>query len=127
MKFWFYKREDIYRLPPVTQEEIENAEKTLKCTLPNTYKELIKVQNGGRIRFNAFIREGMNEAIEFTYLLGIGKNYGILDSAELIKEWRMPKKLVIINQGDGHEMIALDYRKKLMTHLLFIFKMKLVK
>lgn len=37
------------------------------------------------------------------------KYRSIFDSAELVKEWKLPKKLVLID-GDGHTWMALDYR-----------------
>ncbi|WP_167555343.1 SMI1/KNR4 family protein [Gottfriedia acidiceleris] len=41
------------------------------------------------------------------HILGIGGETGILESAYLIKEWGLPRNIVLIS-GDGHSWIALD-------------------
>ena len=54
MKFWLKEREDYYRKPPVSEAEIEEAEKEMGHKLPETYRKLLLEQNGGSIRFNAY-------------------------------------------------------------------------
>jgi hypothetical protein len=44
-------------------------------------------------------------------MFGIGATgEGVLQSAELLREWNMPDALVLLT-GDGHWWIALDYRR----------------
>ncbi len=102
-----------YKPLPVTDSIIEMAEKKLGVKLPESYIKLLKDQNGGSIIYNAHPapkHEVFDDLfIEVEYLDGIGKNGGILDSEELIEEWKMPKGLVLFN-GDGHYWLAFDYR-----------------
>lgn len=113
MKFWLKAREDYYRRPPVTEAELEEAEKELGHKLPETYRKLLLEQNGGSIRFNALrLRKRPidgNFFVEFDHLRGVGEWPGILDTAYMTEEWNLPKGLVLLN-GDGHTWFALDYR-----------------
>ncbi|MCL7871735.1 SMI1/KNR4 family protein [Bacillus altitudinis] len=112
--FWEIDEEGYYTLKKINAEEIAKAEKKLGITLPDTYKKLILEQNGGYTIHNAFPTTHSNswaeDHIQFNHLLGIAEDEGIMESAYLIKEWELPKGLVLIN-GDGHTWVAMDYRK----------------
>ena len=112
--FWEIDEEGYYTLKKINEAEIAKAEKKLGVTLPDTYKKLILEQNGGYTIHNAFPTTHSNswaeDHIQFNHLLGIAEDEGIMDSAYLIKEWELPKGLVLIN-GDGHTWVAMDYRK----------------
>lgn len=111
-KFW---REEIesYKLKTLTDEVIKNAEAKLSVTLPKSYLRILKEQNGGFIRLNAFPTSEptawAENHIQVEHIRGIGEENGILESEYLIKEWDLPSNLVLIS-GDGHNWIALDYR-----------------
>ncbi|NHQ85570.1 SMI1/KNR4 family protein [Iodobacter sp. HSC-16F04] len=93
--------EDEYgvRLPPeYTQYAGTNGSRVVK--LPSCYNDSTQYYFG----------EGFYTIGEFS---GIEPNpYGssIFDSASLIEEWGLPKKLLLI-EGDGHTWLALDYRE----------------
>ncbi|MGG0638681.1 SMI1/KNR4 family protein [Bacillus altitudinis] len=112
--FWEIDEEGYYTLKKINEAEIAKAEKKLGVTLPDTYKKLILEQNGGNTIHNAFPTTHSNswaeDHIQFTHLLGIAEDEGIMDSAYLIKEWELPEGLVLIF-GDGHTWVAMDYRK----------------
>lgn len=112
--FWEIDEEGYYTLKNINEAEIAKAEKKLGVTLPDTYKKLILEQNGGYTIHNAFPTTHSNswaeDHIQFNHLLGIAEGEGIMESAYLIKEWELPKGLVLIN-GDGHTWVAMDYRK----------------
>lgn len=112
--FWEIDEEGYYTLKKINEAEIAKAEKKLGVTLPDTYKKLILEQNGGYTIHNAFPTTHSNswaeDHIQFNHLLGIAEGEGIMDSAYLIKEWELPKGLVLIS-GDGHTWVAMDYRK----------------
>lgn len=114
LNIWKNTDNDFYKLDPVNEMEINNAELELGVKLPNTYKKQITIQNGGFIIYNAHPSPvptvwGEN-LVKFDAIMGIGKHGGILESEYFIKEWGMPVGLIMLN-GDGHLWIALDYRE----------------
>ncbi|AXI10244.1 SMI1/KNR4 family protein [Oceanobacillus zhaokaii] len=112
---WTGESSDPFKLKPINSAEIKHVELDLGVELPETYKQLILKQNGGYITYNSYPTKKptawSEDHIQFDYILGIGNEEGILDSELLIKEWDLPKGLILIN-GDGHTWVALDYRKK---------------
>ncbi|MEC2402297.1 SMI1/KNR4 family protein [Bacillus subtilis] len=113
IEFWENSEYDPFRLKDISEDEIKKVEKKLNVTLPEQYKKLIIQQNGGLINFNAFPTDQetswADDHIEVDHIRGIGKDLGILESEDLIKEWGLPQRLLLI-QGDGHNWVALDYR-----------------
>jgi hypothetical protein len=112
-QIWSYDVLDEYELSPLTLEKVESAENELKVKLPDSYLKLLKEQNGGSLYLNAFpISYEGEDYLAVDYLLGIGesKREGIQQSGYFIKEWELPKRIVLLC-GDGHTWIALDYRE----------------
>ncbi|PGS49307.1 SMI1/KNR4 family protein [Bacillus sp. AFS041924] len=115
MKYNIWLEENaFYKLEPLTDGMIVKAEAKLKIKLPKKYIEILKQQNGGVIKFDSFPTEvptsWADDHVNVDHILGIGEDSGILESGYLIKEWDLPKNIVLIS-GDGHSWIALDYRK----------------
>lgn len=114
MAHTIWEKDDEYKPKPVSDEMVQMAEAKLQVTLPPSYLELLKQQNGGWFIHNAYPapqHEDFDEPfIEVEYIAGIDQNDGILESEELIEEWEMPKGLVLFN-GDGHTWLAFDYRE----------------
>lgn len=108
-----WEQDDLYKPQPVSDAVIQMAEAKLKVTLPASYIELLKQQNGGRFIHNAYPapqHEKFDEPfIEVEYIDGIDEDSSILESEELCEEWEMPKGLVLFH-GDGHTWLAFDYR-----------------
>ncbi|MED3648801.1 SMI1/KNR4 family protein [Halalkalibacterium halodurans] len=115
MDIWLGIKDDPIRLEDVSDSKVEEAEKELNVDLPNAYVDLIKQQNGGVIKKNAFKVEFPNvwdeDLIYVNFIYGIGRNEGILDTKHLTKEWGLPDDLVLLS-GDGHTWVALDYSDK---------------
>ena len=112
-QIWNYEVLDQYELNPLTPEKVESAQSELKVKLPDSYLKLLNEQNGGSLYLNAFpISFEDEDHLAVDYLLGIGENKreGIQQSDYFIKEWGLPKRIVLLS-GDGHTWIALDYRK----------------
>ncbi|WP_026565848.1 SMI1/KNR4 family protein [Bacillus sp. UNC41MFS5] len=111
-KFWKEEIES-YKLEPLTEKVIKNAEAKLGVTLPKSYLQILKEQNGGFITFNAFPTSKptvwAENHVQVEHIRGIGEENGILESEYLIKEWDLPSDIVLIS-GDGHYWVALDYR-----------------
>ncbi|MDN7243040.1 SMI1/KNR4 family protein [Planococcus sp. N028] len=104
---------DEYRLAPFTTESLQAAEKSLGIALPKTYIQLMQSQNGGVPLHTAFPCKTPNswatDHVPVHSIYGIGED-GILQSDYLIREWGLPKKVVLFS-GDGHLWLAMDYRE----------------
>ncbi|WP_079527455.1 SMI1/KNR4 family protein [Solibacillus isronensis] len=105
--------DDIYRLNTLNDNVIKEAEELLNVELPEAYINLLKEQNGGYIEYNSIPcpsnQKLEDNTIDIDYIMGIGKDTGILDSSELIQEWELPENIVLFS-GDGHSWFAFDYR-----------------
>lgn len=114
MRLWKSSKEDIYKLSPLTENDIREAEYLFNKKLPKEYIDILHEQNGGEIQFNAHyspVPTSWGEThIALSHIMGIGKENGILETPYLLKEWEMPQNLILLS-GDGHTWIALDYRK----------------
>lgn len=105
--------EDEFKLKPLTDSDIERAEAFFDIQLPIEYISILKKQNGGSILYNAHPSpvptSWSDHSVYIDHIRGIGEGTGILSSPYLIKEWDLPKGIIILS-GDGHSFIALDYR-----------------
>lgn len=114
MHIWSTKP-SVYKLKPTTRMAIQSFEDKNRIKLPQEYTNLLLVQNGGEIIYNAFPTiEKTNWAsdhisIEFIFGLGEGQN-SISYSPYYIKEWDLPTNIVLFS-GTGHEWVAFDYRQ----------------
>lgn len=107
-------KDDINNQKAISDYMIKKAEKQLQVKLPDSYVNLLKIQNGGSIIYDAyptdFPTSWADDHINVNELYGIGGETSILDSDYLIEEWNLPKRIVLIS-GNGHTWIALDYRE----------------
>lgn len=103
-----------YKQEPLTDEMIREAEEALRIKLPDSYISLLREQNGGYIEFDSHPADTPNswadDHVNVDYIMGIGKENGILESQYYIDEWDLPNDIVLIS-GGGRSWIALDYRK----------------
>lgn len=109
-----------YNHPPLSQSMVIFAQKELGVTLPKTYIELLKIQNGGYTKGFIFPTtqktSWADDHIPLRDLAGIVVNdsintaLNILDSPELTQEWELPDKQVLLS-GEGHWWITIDFRK----------------
>nr|WP_233192905.1 SMI1/KNR4 family protein [Sporosarcina sp. P29] len=103
------------RLESLTVEIVKQAEEKLKVKLPDSYISVLNQQNGGYIKFNSYPLDVPTSwaddhvHVDHIFGIGVGKESGILESEYLIREWGLPKNVVLIS-GDGHSFVALDYR-----------------
>lgn len=106
-------------LPPLTDEAVREAERTLRVKLPDALLELLRIQNGGGVvaARSAYPTSKptswADDHVPFEYLMGIGHSESattLLDTPYLVKEWGLPEPVVLLT-GDGHWWIALDYRR----------------
>ena len=102
---------------PAGDEDIAEAEKTLGYTLPASYKELIRVHNGGILKKNAVTVDDTDYYVEGLYGIDPEVENSVL-SEEFghrfwIEEWGYPEIGIAITDtpSAGHDMFFLDYRK----------------
>ena len=103
-----------------TDEDLKKAEKDLGYRLPESYKVLMKNQNGGELRKNnfegPFKRNWASVIFDVEYISGVdsSKRYslcGEFGSKFWIEEWKYPNIGIAIcgTSSGGHDMIFLDY------------------
>jgi len=96
-----------YLQPPLTVEAIASAEKEIGYKLPKEYLDLLKVQNGGYLRYT--LPETVHDKIA-----GIGPNFPSLTDFnwEECQEYvSYPLQGLVPFDGDGHWHLCLDYRQ----------------
>lgn len=108
-----WQEDDEYNFKPINAKIVEKAEEELMVKLPESYIKILKEQNGGYINYDSyptkFPTSWADDHINVDFIRGIGGEESILESDYLIKEWGLPKRVVLIS-GDGHTWIAFDYR-----------------
>ena len=103
-----------------TDEDFEKVEKDLGYRLPESYKVLMRIQNGGELRKNnfegSFKRNWTSGSFDIEYISGVdsSKRYslcGEFGSKCWIVEWTYPQLGIAIcgTSSGGHDMIFLDY------------------
>ncbi|WP_338941766.1 SMI1/KNR4 family protein [Fusobacterium polymorphum] len=103
-----------------TDEDFEKVEKDLGYRLPESYKVLMRIQNGGELRKNnfegSFKRNWTSGSFDIEYISGVdsSKRYslcGEFGSKFWIEEWKYPNIGIAIcgSVSGGHDMIFLDY------------------
>lgn len=96
-----------YIQPPLTDKIIAAAEKKIGYKLPKEYLDLLKIQNGGYIRFT--LKDTLHDQIN-----GIGPYYPSITEFEWLSEYNdlsFEINGLFPFDGDGHWNICLDYRK----------------
>src|SRR3974390_343838 len=103
-----------YLQPPMTEEALADAERYVGHRLPNSYIALLRVQNGGYIRYTL-------PGSVHSQIRGIGPYYPSLTGFD----WREAQEYVsyelqglIPFDGDGHWYLCLDYRRAQEHHVV---------
>jgi len=113
LKIWANLENDIYKLPPLKESDIKKAKNLFSVKLPKSYLDILRIQNGGSIVFNAHPSpkptSWSDHSVNVDFIMGIGENNGILETPYYIEEWNMPEGLILFS-GQGHSWIAFDYR-----------------
>lgn len=116
----FDHNDTYYTGPPLNEDRVRQAERSLGVRLPSSYLAVLKKRNGGLVVTNCFptrfATSWADDHFEVRALLGIGGSNGIdagngQGSADLIKEWGYPDiGLVICDMpSGGHDVVMLDY------------------
>lgn len=114
---------DDYELDPLDDKAIEKVEEKLGIKLPISYINLLEEKNGGELKCNRYpyvyeqdideenLEENADLTIDFLHGISTKKSEGVLESIYLIKEWELPKDIVILSSNGGEIFIAFDYRQ----------------
>ena len=102
---------------PINDEILKKAENLLNIKFPHSFIDLMKIQNGGELKYPYFIlsgvdTEGIPERVKLSYILPIhfeNDDLSILSSKELLKEVDLPKGFIVL-WTDFHYWVVLDYR-----------------
>ena len=98
-----------YVQPALTAQVVQQAEERLGCKLPESFLDLLRVQNGGYIRFH--FQDSVGEMIT-----GIGPQFpsmidtflpDLLNAQEYVN---FSLNELVPFDGDGHWYLCLDYR-----------------
>jgi hypothetical protein len=120
--FWEYNdwARKSYVGTDATEDMFDHAEQSLGYKLPESYKFLVRHQNGGIPKLRAFAFSHPlpfePDAIEISSIWGVDPSKdsitGDLGSAFMISEWGYPNIGVAICDcpSAGHDMVFLDYR-----------------
>lgn len=103
-----------------TDEDFEKVEKELGYRLPESYKVLMRIQNGGELKKNTFEvpfqRNWSRDLVDVMNMYGIDSNKryslcGEFGNKLWIEEWKYPNIGIAIcdTLSGGHDMIFLDY------------------
>lgn len=114
-KFLYEQR--ILAFTPPSQADIDRAEQILGYRLPDTYKQLLLLHNGGQIQRDLFPipfpSSLEQEYVGVSSIMGIGGDGDIVEETkQMIEEWEYPPIGVVVCDcpSAGHDIIMLDYR-----------------
>lgn len=105
--FW-YADEQFPLDPGATEAELTEVEQKLRLKLPEAYKQLLRISNGGIPNYSGVLLpfaspKGEKHAI---FIGGLRGTTELMKSPAIVKNWEMPEDLVLIS-GNCHHNIAL--------------------
>lgn len=115
-----FNEESYYLCPPLTPAIEAQAELALGYSLPNSYLEVLRSQNGGTLRRQCFPTDFTTswapDHLGVEGLLGLGCATGIdsaFGSSYLISEWDYPSIGVVFaaTPSGGHDALMFDYSR----------------
>ncbi len=120
-KFWdeddYYKKSCTGEI--LTDEMLIATEKELGYRLPDSYKEFMKIRNGGKPVKDFFVSEKDRYCVQLGMFFSISEDkqnsiFGEFSNEFWYEIWRYPCDIGVIiadTISAGHEMIYLDYRE----------------
>ena len=100
-------KDETYTFPPFSDEELKETEKAIGWKLPQSYIELLKIQNGGMINYNEFEESWLSS------IYGISSDMNGLAAMydNWINEWEYPNIGIPFGetQSAGHDMYFMDF------------------
>ncbi len=109
----FWDKEKTWRIQyPINDEIIQKAEAMLNIVFPETFKKLMKEQNGGELTYPFFALpddSNVKYHIDIDPIHFEDDDVSILSSGELLQEAKLPKSMLVL-WTDFHYWIVVDYR-----------------
>jgi hypothetical protein len=111
--FWLPPSKD-FTLSTLTPEKVNQAEERLGVKLPQSYIDILMIQNGGYIRYDTHPSPvptlWAKDHVMVDHIMGVDNEEGIVESPILIGKLGMPESLILLN-NHGHYWVCLDYRE----------------
>ncbi|MEC2055943.1 SMI1/KNR4 family protein [Peribacillus psychrosaccharolyticus] len=119
--FWQEGRPKEKRIEyPINDRILKKSENLLNIRFPQSFIDLMKIQNGGGLNYPYFILPAeetesipYEERVKLSYILPLhfeNDDLSILSSDELLKEVDLPTGFIVL-WTDFHYWVVLDYRK----------------
>ncbi|WP_413380341.1 SMI1/KNR4 family protein [Alkalihalobacillus sp. 1P02AB] len=106
-----WKERSVYKPGEMlTDDLLFSVETSLNLSLPNLYKQLMKIQNGGELAVPIYPSEELPYVIHYLQEIELEKGVGLSDV--FIEEFHLPNGLILIT-GDLFSWLAFDYRTNL--------------
>ena len=116
----FFKDDDYFTGPSVSDALIQAAEASLGFRLPASYVDLLRERNGGTPVRRCIRVDGptswADDHIEIAGIRGVAGEWGIdgqdgLGSRDMISEWGYPDIGIVVCEmpSGGHDVVMLDY------------------
>lgn len=108
----FWDKERNWRIQhPISDEIIQKAEAKLNIKFPETFKQLMKEQNGGELTYPYFMFPNGQEKwrLDIDPIHFEEDDVSIISSEDLLEEANLPKDLIIL-WSDFHNWLVMDYR-----------------
>ncbi|MEM1503751.1 SMI1/KNR4 family protein [Domibacillus sp. 8LH] len=108
----FWDKENTWRDQyPINDDIIQKAESKLNIKFPETFKQLMKEQNGGQLTYPYFMlpsRYGKCK-VDIDPIHFEEDDTSIVSSEDLLEEANLPKDLIVL-WWDFHNWLVMDYR-----------------
>lgn len=110
---------------PINDEIIQKAEDTLGIKFPQSFIDLMKIQNGGELNFPYFLLPDLPEKQKIPSIEPIHfkeDDLSILSSRELLADTNLPMEFIVL-WTDCHFWVVFDYRnRKDNPPVLYVFE-----
>lgn len=112
------------RRMPATEQDILRVEEKLNRKLPEDFKQLLRIANGGYVQLEKrrfpvdFPIESGDTYIEVEEIMGAHEE-GLLRSDYFIQEWGLPEQLVLF-AGSGHAWIGFNYENQETPNVVYV-------
>lgn len=109
----FWDKEKTWRIQyPINDYINQKAEILLGITLPETYKQLMKEQNGGELTYPYFTlpNSKVKYHLDIDPIHFKDDDVSILSSGDSLQEVGLPKSMLVL-WTDFHNWLVMDYRR----------------
>jgi hypothetical protein len=113
-KYFWLPPEDGAPPPPATDVQIFDIEKKIGHALPRTYIRVLRMQNGGELRYTKWVSQAPEktgiDSFDIPDLSGVGPDDCLAQTPAMIREGLLPRGVACIFEGQEWDL-CLDYRR----------------